>query len=126
MNIHLPSAFRSITEDYDIYSSKPKQDARNLERQLDRKAGCKEAFYTKKGVNRGTWKVKRHDGSGVADYTKPRERVPTVRKRGVRYSTLEYERMKRQQMLKDKKMAWKHDKAREDLARMRLKRMMRR
>lgn len=125
MNESLPIHLRTITTDYDIFSSNPRRSARQLERKLDRQAGG-DCFVVRQAQHRGTWKVvRKNDNKGIADFTKPKERFGSIRNDGVSYTDLDYEEKKRKQMLRDKKAKYRHDKARDDLTRIRLAKQMR-
>ncbi len=96
LNRQLPKFLRKETKDYDVIVTDrdPKVVARNLERRLDKKFKGN-LFVVEKGKFKGTFKVKRVLGKeGVIDVVKSDKRVPFVKRKGVRVSTLAFERAK--------------------------------
>lgn len=120
------------TQDYDVLSNRPLRSARMLERKLDRQSGGNN-YYVKPAQHQGTYKVKHiggdmtpntRDDLEVADYTKPERDYSTRRLDGNRYVSLsEVERDKRMS-LSDSQFAFRHQKDREDLQRIKLARQM--
>lgn len=116
------------TTDYDMFSKKPKSSAVKLEKTLDKRFKSN-AFYSKKGVNPGTYKVKfvgvddkpmTKDDIGIADYTKtPSPGPKTFKFRGVKYRVLKEELKAKQKILRDKSYAYRHEKDRKDIERIR-------
>jgi len=116
----LPSHLRRPTTDYDIYSGTPKKDARETERALDKKFGFN-AFRTEEGQHEGTYKVKSNvNGETYADYTKPEKKIPSSLIAGKRYATLGYFKKHIRKTLKDKEAAFRHEKDRDALNRIRI------
>lgn len=121
--------FARPTEDYDIFTKSPKKEAYFLEKQLDRVVG-RDYYYAKKGVNPGTWKVKgrgadgrkgTRDDEGVVDYTRTPKPTPKFKRiNGVLYRKLSEEVKGKRQALADKKFAFRHEKDREDLQRIKI------
>ncbi len=88
------------TKDFDLFSKTPRKSAIKTEKSLD-KEFRKNSFYTKKGFNISTWKVKHtgkdmkkgtKDDIGIADYTKTPSPTPkTFQFRNVNYRALSEE-----------------------------------
>ena len=90
LNRQLPKFLRKETKDYDVIVTKrdPKIVARELERRLDKKFKGN-LFVVEKGKTKGVFKVKRILGrEGVVDVVSVDEKVPFVKRKGVRVSTL--------------------------------------
>lgn len=125
MNAQLPAVYRRPTEDFDIYSEKPRVHAKELQRNLNKSAGGN-YYYVKGARHRGTTKVRdigrdnkkgTDDDFTVADYTKLRRKLRTIKIFGVRYAHLS-ERMKDiQRTLKRKELAFRKAKDLADLER---------
>jgi len=126
--------FGRPTTDYDILSKRPGKSARQLERTLDRKSGG-DFYFTRPAMHPGTVKVKHKgfdqkadtkDDLEVADFTRPKRRYKTTTINGVRYVTLSEVAKDKQTSLKDKEFAFRHQKDRDDLNRIRAARRLRR
>jgi len=122
----LPFFMRRPTEDYDIYTKKPKKNAVELEKKLDRQAGM-DYFYVKPALYPGTFKVMNRgkdlkdprDDVGVADFTKmPVPKPKTKRIEGIRYSLLSQEKKNKLKALRDPEYKFRHEKDRGDYKRM--------
>lgn len=115
----VPGIISRSTEDYDIYSNKPKKHAASLERNLDRKLGG-DFFFVKPAIHPGTWKVVSHQTQkNVADFTKPERKVKTTTIRGVRYVKLSEVERDKMKSLRDPESSFRHKKDRDDLNRIR-------
>jgi len=115
LNRQLPPFLKKETKDYDVIVSKEKPEAvaRQLEKKLDKKFKGN-AFIVEKGKAKGVYKVKKVLGKeGVIDVVKLKEKVPFIKRKGVRVSTLAYEKQKVKESLADPKSAFRHDKDRE-------------
>jgi len=126
--------FARGTEDWDVFSNKPKSSANKTQKALDKLYGC-DQFYSKPALHPGTHKVMNkgldkkqdtEDDFGVADYTQmPLPRPRTVLINGVRYRNLSQEAVARRKAIRDKAFAFRHAKDRADLNRIRLARITR-
>ena len=121
--------FSRKTSDYDIFSLSPKKSAKKIEKKLDNVYGWNN-FYVKPAMHPGTYKVmdvgmdgkpKTDDDVGVADYTvMPKPKPKFVNINGVKYRDLRYEEKAKIRSIKDKSYAYRHEKDKEDLARIKL------
>jgi len=117
LEMQLPPKYKKPTQDYDIYSPKPKQSAEETENELDREFGG-DYFKTVPAKHRGTYKVVSNiDEDGWADYTKPDEPVPKVKIGKTNYTTLQFELKKAVRTLKQKKYAYRHEKEKNKIER---------
>lgn len=114
---------RGYTADIDIFFPKSRKLAREIEQDLDRNAG-EDRFGTKQSkMHKGTYKVyNKQSGLTIADITRSDERVPFRTLDGIRYSTLAFEAKKKREILRQKEFAFRHEKSRESLNRMRINR----
>jgi hypothetical protein len=120
INAQVPKYLEKHTEDWDVFSAKPKQEAMRLEKKLDKKFGG-DYFYVEPAEHKGTFKVRsRVTRSGVADFTKPEKKVDYKTVRGVRNASLEWTKNHIKQTLKDKESEFRWDKDREALQRINL------
>lgn len=120
LNIQLPSHLRKQTEDYDIFSPTPKKSATETEKALD-KAFKGNYFYVEPAKHPGTFKVKsRVTLSGVADYTKPEQRIPYRTIGGRRYVKLSYVKKHIAKTLKDPEAKFRWEKDKEALQRIKI------
>ena len=120
--------FSRPTQDWDIFTKNPKKSAMKIEKKMDRISGG-DNYYSKKGVHKGTWKVKgkgfdkrkgTRDDTGIIDYSKtPSPKPPVVLIRGVRFRTLTQEIKAKRKSIADPNFAFRHAKDKEDLMRMR-------
>ena len=117
MNKRFPNFLDRHTEDFDIYSTHPKKDARQAERRLDRAFGG-DYFYVKAAMHPGTWKVVAHaNETGYADYTKPDKRVPFDRIGGKKYVKLGHVKSHIRKTLRDPEAKYRWEKDRDALNR---------
>lgn len=112
--------------DFDLMSKNPLESARQIEKKLDKKAGG-DYYYIKPSKHKGTVKVKHKGWDGkkgtkddlnIADYSKMRE-IQTKKIEGVRYAQLSETVKDKTRSLKSKEFAYRHNKDREDLERIR-------
>lgn len=118
------TSFARPTEDYDIFTKKPKQAATQMEAKLDNLIGF-DYHFVKKGKNPGTWKVKGRgqdfrkgtkDDVGVVDFTKTPSPAPKSKKiQGVRFRKLSEEIKAKRKVIKDPMFAFRKEKDMEDL-----------
>ena len=137
MNAQMPAGFLGRhTEDWDVYTHRPRQTANRMQARLDKQiAGGRDEFYAKPALHKGTYKVMHRgadmrrntpDDIGIVDYTKMPRTVPTVRVAGVRYESLGSISKGKRKILKDPESAYRHEKDKEDLRRIRVARDFRR
>ena len=105
-----------ITQDYDLYTRKsPRLEARELEKKLDKRFRA-DLFGVKKAIHPGTYRVVRHTGEVVADYTKmPRRRPETRQINRVHYVSINELEAASRLVLKDPKSQYRHHKEQETL-----------
>ncbi|KKN17075.1 hypothetical protein LCGC14_0969530 [marine sediment metagenome] len=122
LNAHFPTFLDKPTIDYDILIEKgnPKKVAKRLEKKLDKKFKGN-FFVVEKARHPGTYKVKRILGKeGIIDISKSKEKVPTDKIKGVRFSKLSFEKGKIKQSLRDPQSKFRHEKDKERLERIRI------
>jgi hypothetical protein len=118
--------FARPTEDYDVFVKEPRRVTRKLEKKLDKIVGH-DHFYTKKGLNPGTWKLKNNgpdlikgtnDDGTTADFTKNPKPLPkTIIRNGIKFRVLEEEERIKKKIIKDPKFKFRKKKDSEDLNR---------
>ena len=119
-NRQLPEDLRKETQDYDIFSPTPKESAKRIERKLDKKFKGN-FFIVKAAKHGGTHKVIARVGDrGVADVGKPDRKVPTIKRKGVRLATLEFQKQQIKKSLADKESEFRHPKDREVRSRIKI------
>jgi len=121
--------FARGTDDWDVFTNKPKSSANKTQKALDKLYGYNQ-FYSKPALHPGTHKVMNkgldkkqgtEDDYGVADYTqmpKPKPRFVIIN--GVKYRNISQESAARRKAIRDKAFAFRHAKDRADLNRIRL------
>lgn len=121
LNYHTPPHLDKHTDDYDVYSKKPKKSARELEKDLDKKFGG-DFFVVKPARYKQTVKVKsKVTGKTVADFTKPEQKVPFETSfEGVNYAKLEYLERKLKRIIADPSKRFRHKKDLEALRRIQI------
>lgn len=115
LNRQLPAFLKKETKDYDVIVTKrdPRKVAKELERKLDKRFKGN-LFIVEKGKAVGVYKVKKVLGKeGVIDVVKSKKPVPFVKRRGVKVSTLAFERSKIKESLANPEARFRHDKDRE-------------
>lgn len=119
LNSQIETALGKPTIDFDILTTHPERDARELAGGLNHDVGRKE-FFVKQGEFNGLWKVKEKDTNlTVADFV-PKNKVPNPQastQQGVKVSSLSFEEARRKAILKDPSLEWRHEQAVRDLAR---------
>ena len=119
-NAQLPPHLRKHTEDFDIFTKKSKKEAEQMEKKLDKAYGG-DFFSTESALHKGTHKVKSNvTGRTVADYTSQGKKPGVKKILGVKYATLSSIKRKIEKNLRDEKSAFRHDKDRETLQRIKL------
>lgn len=124
VNRQISGFLNKPTKDYDIYSTMPKKDAKNLEHRLDKRFHHN-LFMTRPAQHPGTTKVvtiKTH--VGIADYTQKPKGLKTKTLGGVMYSRLSHEQKNRLKSLSEKESAFRHKKDKESLDRIRIQRRL--
>ncbi len=120
LNAHFPDYLDKHTEDYDIFSKTPRKTAGRVEKRLDKHYGG-DYFYVEKALHPGTYKVKSYvTKRGIADYTKPEEKIPSKKIKGIKYVKLKWVKKKIKKTLKDKESRYRWDKDREALQRIKI------
>lgn len=123
MNMQLPFMYYRQTEDFDIYSKRPRKDAIHLEGLLD-KDSRGDFYYVKSALHKGTWKVidkgydnikGTRDDLGIADFSRPTRRIRTVSIDGIRYAHLSERVKDAKRSLSEPIFAFRHEKDRRDL-----------
>jgi len=119
-NRQLPKDLRKDTQDYDIFSATPKKSAKRIERKLDRKLKGN-FFLVREAKHGGTYKViSRVGDKGVVDVGKPSRKVPTVKRKGVKLATLEFQKQQIRKSLADKDSKFRHAKDKEVRSRIKI------
>jgi hypothetical protein len=110
LNKQFPPFLREETVDFDIYSKKPKEDAKEVEQALDNHFGG-DYFSVEPAQHPNTWKVKGINGKTYADYTKKPQGIQSKKIDGVNYQTLKSNATHIKRTLKDEtaKYRWKKD-----------------
>lgn len=121
INAQLPASLNVPTDDFDIFTSRPKEEARETERKLDKAYGGN-YFRVEKARYEHTWKVKSNvTNKTVADYTKPTiQKIPAVAIRGNKYAKLSWMKGNIKRSLKDKNNIYRFDKDYDALQRIKL------
>lgn len=123
MNRQLPMMYHRHTEDFDIYSKKPRKDAIHLEKLLDRDSRG-DNYYVKPAMHEGTFKVMDEgydkikgtkDDIGIADFSRPTRKIRTVSMEGIRYAHLSERVKDAKRSLSEPMFSFRHEKDRKDL-----------
>lgn len=135
MNEQLPLFFRRPTQDIDIISKQPKQRADEMQQLLDNKiAGGRDEFFVKPAEHEGTFKVRHQGRDGVqgtkddttiVDFTDLKQKPPSKEVNGVRMQTLSSMVDRKKEILKDPESAYRHDKDRGDIQRIKASKIFR-
>lgn len=117
------------TMDYDVFSKTPRKSAKTTETDLD-KLFRKNVFYTKKGKNITTYKVKHigkdakpktKDDITISDYTKtPKPEPKTFKFRGVKYRVLKEELAAKKKLLSNRTYGYRREKDLDDFRRIKM------
>ena len=115
LNKQLPSWLDKPTMDFDIFSATPKVDAMETEKALDKEFGG-DFFFVEPALQ-----LKSHvNKEGYADYTKPDTKIPHRKIGKHKYVKLDYVKQHIKKTLKDKEAAYRHDKDRDALNRIKV------
>src|SRR4030067_550765 len=126
MNKQRPGYLHPPTEDYDVYTRRPKQTADKMQNRLDKKITHYDMFYSRPAQHPGTYRVlnvgvdmKRNteDDIEVADYTTKPNKISTVKINGIQYESMQSIVKNKQKILQDKASAYRHEKDKYDLQR---------
>ncbi|MCK9429543.1 MAG: hypothetical protein M0R17_06025 [Candidatus Omnitrophica bacterium] len=119
-NIQLPYYLQKHTEDYDVLSKKPKKTAKEILNKFNR-AYNGEYFELKKGLHRGTYKIKSIvSGKTVMDITQEKKQQKYKEHLGIRYKELPSIKKSVQRVLKRGNAKFREDKDLELLQRIEL------
>jgi len=116
-NKQLPVNLRKKTVDYDVYTKKPEQSAKELAKKLSKQ--FKKKFEVSPGVHKGTFKVKDDKGETIADYTRVYRKPKTVNKFGIEYASTGYAKRKLKKLVKNEATEFRRDKDLDTLERIR-------
>jgi len=118
--------FSRGTKDWDVFAKNPKEAAMKTEKQFE-SLNKGDQFYVKPTLHPGTHKVMHKgwdgrkntkDDMGVVDYTKmPCPKPPVKKVKGIMFRSLAQEAKAKRKSIKDPAFAFRHEKDREDLAR---------
>lgn len=120
VNQQLPKDLRKETQDYDVFSQTPKKSAKRIERKLDKKFKG-DFFLVRKAIHGGTYKVIAKVGDkGVVDVGKPKRKVPTIKRKGIKVATLQFQLRQIRKSLADPRSKFRHAKDREVRSRIKI------
>jgi len=120
INVQVKPYLRKYTKDYDIFTSNPEREAKELEKALDKYFNGN-YFYVELAKHKGTFRVKsKIDGEVYADFTQPNKKVPYIIINGKRYVDLKFIIKHIKETLKNKKAKFRWDKDRDALNRIKL------
>lgn len=120
INSHLPRYLDKHTDDWDFFSSTPRRHAHQVERRLDKRFGG-DYFRVEPAQHPGTFKVRNNiTNEGVADYTKPNQRIPSTRKEGMKVAKLSWIKKQKKETLLNPSSQFRHAKDEETLTRIRV------
>lgn len=111
LEARFPPQLQRKTDDFDIYSKRPKKDALEAEQELDNRFGG-DYFKVVPAKHKGTWKVKANvDDKTYADFTKPKTKIDSDKILGYKYQTLK--QIREQRLAASKKKANRFRKAKD-------------
>lgn len=120
LNARFPTFLDRPTQDFDVFSQTPRKDAKQTEKALDKHFGG-DYFRTKKAIYPRTIRVVSNiNQETYADYTKPKQRIPSEKIKGKRYVKLSYVKKTIKKTLKDPKAKFRHAKDRDALNRIKI------
>ena len=114
------------TNDWDIISTKPRMDAVEVERKLDKIAGYNQFYSRQSDFHKGTYKVidkgpdyrrGTKDDVGIVDYSTPDRKLKTRRIDGIRYTKLSETVKDKKKAIADPQFEFRKKKDQEDLIR---------
>lgn len=121
VNRQVPKHLESSTQDYDVFvKGDPKKTAKRIEKKLDKKFGGN-FFKVKPALHEGTYKIiSVTSKKGIADVSQhPKEKIKVVKRKGVKFAHLDFQKKKIKQSLADPKSKFRHDK--DKFSRLRIK-----
>lgn len=106
VNAQVKPEFQRQTNDFDIYSKKPRHDAIDLEKKIDNHvkaniAQVKQVNYEREGTHGKMYRVELKNFDNLADYNKIPQHVNIVKIKGVKYMTLGDSQKKYMKMIND-------------------------
>ncbi len=120
LNKIFPPFLDTQTDDWDLFSSTPKETAIKVEKKLDKKFGG-DFFRTQQGRSPTTHKIKSNvTGKTVADYTIPDRKIPFDKIDGVNYANTEHFKRRIKDNLVDPKKEFRRDKDLDQLNRIKI------
>lgn len=120
INAQVPEHLASPTQDIDVFAKNPLREAKEAERELDRRFGG-DYFYVKPGEHKGTYKVKsRINDETYADFTKQPKGIKATNIAGLRMQTLAQIKKRKLQLLKQKDTEFRRAKDRDQLNRIKI------
>ena len=123
------------TQDIDILTAKPKKEANQLQRRLDKVAGGNFYYSKQSKFHKQTFKIGHigadrkkgtRDDIWIADLTKPDRRHKVKRMQGIKFVTLPEILKDKRRAIKDPMFRFRHEKDRDDIKRIRFAQSMRR
>jgi len=121
LNEHLPPHLQKHTRDWDVFSKKPLQSAKQLEKALD-KIFNGDYFKVEQARHKGTYKVISNvTGKTIADFTKSERKVLSVMGwDGIDYHKISQIEDKLKRIIADPSKEFRHEKDKEALMRIKL------
>lgn len=117
LNVRFPSFLDRHTRDFDIFSPKPYQDARETEKALDKLFGG-DFFGVREAEHPRTWKLFAHaTNETYADYTMRPKGLRREKIRGIYYPTIPYIERSLKRTLADPTASYRHAKDQDALNR---------
>ena len=124
INNQVMPGLRTQSKDFDIFSKTPKEDAKALERELDRQAGA-DVFSVEKAKFPRTTKVKDLRGETVADFTEMPPKIKTKNILGRNMQTIDSMMPQIKSTLRNPANAYRKPKDSDNLNRIKLMRDIR-
>lgn len=121
INNQVMPGLRTVSKDFDIFSKTPKEDAKALEKELDKQAGA-DVFSVEKAKFPKTTKVKDLRGETVADFTQMPPKIKTKNLLGRNIETIDSMLPKIKKTIKSSKNAYRREKDLDNLNRIKLMR----
>lgn len=119
-NEQLPYYLQRHTEDYDILTKKPEQEAKELVKQLNKEYGG-EYFRTEPAIHKGTFKVISNvTNKTIADYTRARRHPKTKEILGIKYAQSTSIKRALQKAIRNPEAEFRKDKDFETIERIKL------
>lgn len=119
INRQVMPGLKTVSKDFDVFSNTPKEDAKALEKELDRQAGA-DVFSSEKAKFPRTMKVKDLRGETVADFTQMPSRIKSKNLLGMNFETIDSMAPKINKTLRSPRNAYRRAKDRDNLNRIKL------